>query len=247
MRHAKGMAALAAVALWCIVALGFVFAEETTADQTAQVGQVTGKADVRSDDGGEWKSIAKGDRLTAKQTVRTAKGCRMELLLADGSVLRIAPRSRVKLSSLLGKGQDKTAEMVFKIEAGKVWANVAKKVKGERKFEVRTNNAVAGVRGTVFRVDVESDAATVVKVFAGAVAVSNAPLYQKAPEKSQERVQVPGPQQVTKKQWEELVAKAMQEVRVAADGKLALRAFDAKTELDDWTTWNRKLDEAIPR
>ena len=43
---------------------------------------------------------------------------------------------------------------------------------GEARFEVKTENAVAGVRGTTFRVDAASDKLVVVRVYSGTVAVA---------------------------------------------------------------------------
>ena len=74
------------------------------------------------------------------------------------------------------------------IEPGgyKAWAKVSKMVGSEARFEVKTENAVAGVRGTVFRVNVEEDAATVVKVYEGAVVVQQS-IFQCGQEKAHEK------------------------------------------------------------
>ena len=59
------------------------------------------------------------------------------------------------------------------------------------------------------------------------------------------RVEVAGPHEVTKKEWEEFVAKAMQEVRVAADGKISEPiAFDSSADAaDEWVAWNKSRDK----
>jgi hypothetical protein len=130
---------------------------------------------------------------------------------------------------------------------------------------METSNAVAGVRGTTFRIDAKRDKSTVVRVYTGAVAVSNAPIYAK-PGKVKKtgkfqmpkqgvkpggpgRVEVAGPHEVTKKEWEEFVAKAMQEVRVAADGKIGEPvAFDAQADAaDEWVSWNKSRDKQMAK
>ncbi len=52
---------------------------------------------------------------------------------------------------------------------GRLWARVTKSIGGKRDFEVRTPNAVAGVRGTEFVVDVSEQGQTQVTVVEGGV------------------------------------------------------------------------------
>jgi hypothetical protein len=139
---------------------------------------------------------------------------------------------------------------------GKVWANVARAVGGAQRFEVETEHAVAGVRGTTFRVDAAADRSVVVKVYRGAVAVASgvAPHPEHGvPEGAApgtagkpERRQVAGPRQVTREQWERIVT-TMMEVRVSAEGVPgAPRTFAlAEAGQDAWESWNRDRDEAL--
>jgi len=116
----------------------------------------------------------------------------------------------------------------------------------EDTFEVETENAVAGVRGTAFRVNRGTDRATVVKVYAGAVAVAN-PNVPQAQHKPGERVRVDGPKAVTQKQWEQVVLQQMQAVRVSATGEMEQYAFTAQEEAADaWVLWNQERDAAAP-
>ena len=64
--------------------------------------------------------------------------------------------------------------------------------------------------------------ATTVKVYDGKVLVSNRPIYAIEGHTKETRRQVPGPQEVSREQWETLVAGAMQMVRVAADGAMLI-------------------------
>ena len=143
--------------------------------------------------------------------------------------------------------------MSFSVILGKAWAKVRKVTTGNT-FEVKTKTAVAGVRGTVFSVMAQKDASTVVKVFEGLVAVNNKPALDsiEAAEKAQaakkgERVQVSGPKEISKRAWEEMIAKAMRMVMVAANGEITEPlAFDLEVEKkDDWVVWNMARDAAL--
>ncbi len=215
-------------------------------EPSAKVSFLTGKALFKKGATGKWTPLKAGATLGADYIIKTEKTGKIELTLPDGSLLRVAPASRIRLKSLLFKGKKKKSDTKFKVTAGKIWANVSKALGNEKKFEVTTDNAVAGVRGTVFMVDALEDKSTVIKVFSGAVAVSNAPIYQKeAPSPGGKRTQVPGPAQISKKQWEEMIAKTMKQVRVGADGRMAMSDIDEKSAAEDeWIAWNTERDKA---
>ncbi len=208
---------------------------------SASISYANGETLVKKGRGGDWKPLKVGQNLDAKDIVKTGAKSKVEIKLSDGSVIRVAPNSQIRMKSLIG-GKSKR-QMSFKLQAGKVWANVSKALGTDEKFEVETKNAVAGVRGTIFRVDSFDDESTLVRVYTGAVAVSNAPIYQKKGSQKGERVQVAGPQPVSRKQWEEMIAKTMQQVRVAANGEMGSPETFADKANDDWVAWNTERDK----
>ena len=235
------MSVAAAMGLMVLVG-GAVFAKK--ADNKAVITMIEGKASKAAKKKGPWKAVKKGSTLSASDYLKTADDSRVEVTFPDQSKLRIDQNSLVKMKSLMAGAGGKRKFDVH-LQSGKVWATVRKAVGGEEKFNVTTENAVAGVRGTIFRVDYQQEAATVVRVYSGAVAVRNMPVYAKPDDiKKGKRVQVAGPQVISKKQWEELIAKEMQMVRVDADGRMSEADFSATDEADDkWVQWNRKLDQ----
>jgi hypothetical protein len=198
-------------------------------------GEATRQADGRSE------KLALGRLVHQGDLVETGARTRLELTLPDRSVIRLGPGSKLRLTTaVFGRGaEDRSVSASLLV--GQIWAKVEKAVGGESRFEVQTRNAVAGVRGTTFRVDARQDRSCVVKVYSGAVAVAAGPVPR--PGHAQERRQVPGPQPVSREQWERLVGKMMQ-LAVSADGSpgepeaFALAAPDA----DPWEAWNRERD-----
>lgn len=197
--------------------------------------------------GGKVEKLAQGSALHEGDEVATQKRSRLELTLADGSVVRLGPLARAKLeTAAFGKSVEER-KVSARLLVGNVWANVAKTVGGESRFEVKTENAVAGVRGTTFRVDAAHDRSVVVRVYSGTVAVNGGglPRPEHRPGKPEPRHQVPGPEEVTREQWERIVT-AMMEVRVSAAGEAEEpRAFALKPD-DPWEAWNRQRDAATP-
>ena len=103
--------------------------------------------------------------------------------------------------------------------------------------------AIAGVRGTTFRVDAKHDASALVRVYAGAVAVAGTRTPRMAHQTGGERKEVAGPSEVTKQQYEKLLASMMQ-VKVTSNGELGepekfSEADDAK---DAWVAFNQQRD-----
>jgi hypothetical protein len=206
--------------------------------------------------GGKAEALALGKPVYQGDLLETQKRTRLEVKLADQSVLRLGPSSKAEVAEAAFGKTVEERNVSAKLVVGKVWANVAKAVGGEQKFEVKTENAVAGVRGTTFRVDAATDRSVVVKVYGGTVAVASGtiprPEHKGAAAEGEvqpaggkpKRQQIAGPQQVTREQWEKIVTNMM-EVHVSSDGVPTEPAKFALAEpgQDEWEEWNRSRDE----
>jgi hypothetical protein len=108
-----------------------------------------------------------GDALHAGELVLTGPGARAELALADGSTVRLMADSRVRLGSL-----ELMANLRRKVQLelmkGTVETDAAPGGEGSV-FEVRTRGAVAGVRGTRFRVSAQEDGVSRLETLEGRV------------------------------------------------------------------------------
>jgi hypothetical protein len=104
-------------------------------------------------------------------------------------------------------------------------------------------------------VDAAKDRSVVVRVYSGTVAVASAavprPEHREGAEPAEPgadpgRHPVPGPQEVTREQWERIVT-SMMEVRVSPEGVPdEPRAFAlAGAGRDEWEEWNRDRDRAL--
>ena len=192
--------------------------------------------------GGKSERLAQGSALREGDEVETRKRTRLELTLADGSVVRMGPLSRVTLETAAFARSGGDRKVSARLLVGKVWANVARAVGGDSRFEVKTDNAVAGVRGTTFRVDAAHDKSVVVRVYSGTVAVAGGSLPRPEHKPGEPRRQVQGPQEVTREQWEKIVT-TMMEVRVSAVGQPEEPQAFALAPDDAWESWNRERDE----
>lgn len=191
-----------------------------------------------------WKRLAEGAKVREGDALRTGPKSRLELRVPDGSRVRFGAGSQVVLSQgHFGKKGER--KVTFTLWLGRVWAKVAKRMGGESTFEVKTQNAVAGVRGTSFTVMAHADLSSVVKVYAGAVGVKKVE-GETASSKRPARRQVAGPQRIDKKQWEEVIATAMKQVKVTSLGQIqpAEDFTDDGAELE-WAMWNKARDQAI--
>lgn len=195
---------------------------------------------------GKAEKLAVGSAVYAGDVLETQRRTRLEVKLGDQSVLRLGPISRALVQQATFGKTAEDRKVSARLVVGKVWANVAKTVGGEARFEVQTENAVAGVRGTTFRVDAAKDKSVVVKVYSGTVAVAGGKIPRPehgAAEGKGERRQVPGPQEVSREQWEKIVTDMM-EVHVSSAGTCTEpETFAlAKQGGDEWEEWNRSRD-----
>jgi hypothetical protein len=189
------------------------------------------------------------DLLKPGCEVSTGDKSRMELLLPDNSVVRFADNTRFKILRADAGNSGKRAVKIF-VTTGKIWSNVRKALGGRGKFEISCENAVAGVRGTIYRMNVEDDKSALVKVYDGEVSVAAA-----TDKRDPKTVPVAGPPQpvagpttvarpkpVSMDEWVYIV-KSMQQIRIKSDGKAEEpKEFTEAEDRDAWVDWNKARD-----
>lgn len=201
---------------------------------TAVLSLATGPVEIER--GGKWQPLAQGASVSEGERVRTGAKCRAELKFPDGTRVRLAESTDVLLDA--SKWDARKRESVsLTLKLGRLWSRVAKSEGAAQSFEVKTANAVSGVRGTTFAVLAAADASAIVRVYAGSVGV------KKGVGQGGERKQVPGPQQIDRQQWEEIVAGAMKQVKISQTGDLSpAEDFEDKGSDLEWAKWNQSRD-----
>jgi len=207
--------------------------------------------------GGTLAKIKRGGTIPGGSTIKTGDGARAELTFPDGSVVRIGPSSELKLEAAAFDGKTKSVKVEAEVVGGQAWAKVATLVGNDAQFKVKTQNAVAGVRGTVFRVNVDQDEATVVKVYNGSVAVGGAPAFLGSGDGNTEackanpikcnRREIADPMQVVSVKEFEHILGTMMQIRIGANGvkDAAPEAFTAEQDAaaePEWVRWNSERD-----
>jgi ferric-dicitrate binding protein FerR (iron transport regulator) len=115
--------------------------------------------------GGGSGPLQEDDPLGQGDTIVTQPGARLEITLSSGTVLRIGESTRMTLGESLPQ-----KKFSAKLWLGNVWAKVHKLIASET-FQLETENGVAGVRGTEFRIEVEQGKEDLVRVYEGEVKV----------------------------------------------------------------------------
>ncbi|WP_164019965.1 FecR family protein [Pyxidicoccus trucidator] len=198
-----------------VAALVLLCAPGLAAAAVGRVVTVQGTA-WRTPEGAERQPLTPDVEIEQKDTLEVESESGVKLLLNDGSVLLLSADSHLVITEAEFAGQERKGFVGY-LKLGKVWAEVKKALSGsEAKFEVKTDRAVAGVRGTTLRVDVAPPVSsgalspsTVVQVYSGLVKVAVRVPKAKAPPvtapRPGERKEVPGPREVTVEEWEEIV------------------------------------------
>jgi ferric-dicitrate binding protein FerR (iron transport regulator) len=193
-----------------------------------------------------------GDVLSASDRVQTDKNSKVELKLPDGSYVRYDESTTFELVSAAVDTEKKQRNISVNMIIGKTWAKVARFLGGGR-FTVSTRTAVAGVRGTVYRLNVNPDNSVAVKVYRGEVVVNSLPKAQAtaqpgkitAPAAAAGPHPVPGPHPVSLKEWTYIV-KSLEQINILPDGTVEKPfRFDIKKDLDDWVLWNQQRDQTL--
>jgi hypothetical protein len=217
----------------------------------ASIGRVSVLEGTAKRTNGELSEALHADsEIELKDTIEVGDKSNLKITLTDESVLMLSARSQLFIDEASFEGQERKG-FLAKLGFGKVWAKVKKALAGSNsKFEVKTDRAVAGVRGTIFRVDYGDTAKAiipaqrmrmVVRVVEGRVMVAaqvpkkaEPPVSSSQDTKKGERKQVAGPQQITQAQWEEKFVELQAKQQVVLDNDLATGPLDTKAMKDDF-------------
>ena len=143
-----------------------------TEDANAVVTLLEGRASVLKEGLKTPKTLSQGDRLTRGDRVTTEIKSRIEIKMPDKSVIRFDEKTTFVLESVAYDQKTQKKDINVNMILGKTWANVPKFSGSRGRFEITTKTAVAGVRGTDFRMNLNADNSAVLKVYEGEVAVS---------------------------------------------------------------------------
>jgi len=116
-----------------------------------------GFVDVKYGAGGISTALKTGDRVGPGDLIQTDDTGTAELMLADKSVIKIGPLSRVLIKQADTIEVTKTTRSTFELLKGKIRAVVTPLINRESSFTIKTNNATVGVRGTDFGITYDSD------------------------------------------------------------------------------------------
>ncbi|AMP16911.1 FecR domain-containing protein [Collimonas pratensis] len=137
---------------------------------SAQVAAMSGTIDATGADG-RAITIGIGTTLTEGTIINTGSNSFLTLSLPDQSHIAIPSNSQVKLSKLRSARYTKSPRTEISLLKGRVESKVSPLEKNKGRFEVHSPLAVAGVRGTDFRVDLVGDK-VMTEVLSGGVAVA---------------------------------------------------------------------------
>ncbi|MCY1036123.1 FecR family protein [Corallococcus sp. BB11-1] len=148
--------------------LQLAYVERPTQPAVARLRTVSGPVSAGLEESAMRSRVA-GDPLHAGELVATGRNGRAELALADGSGVFLSPESAVRLGTL-ELTAERQRKVLLDLVRGTVETEAAPGGAGSV-FEVRTRGAVAGVRGTRFRVVQQEDGTSRVETLEGNVAL----------------------------------------------------------------------------
>lgn len=112
-----------------------------------------------------------GMKVGLNATLLTGENSKAVVRLLDGTILSIAPKTKILIESLVKDPEKRKASVLTFV--GKVRAVIKKQLGSESKFEFKSKTAIAGVRGTHLALDVAEDGTTKVMLISGFVGVFN--------------------------------------------------------------------------
>jgi len=138
--------------LFCLLTVSYA-AENV---KNVSVVALGGKVEALAQGSAAWQPVRAGMKLSAGDTVRTAKNSYADLDFGgagQAAVVRIGEDSSLKIDTYIASNRIENRKIILDLTMGDILVKV-NKVKNESQFQVRTPTSVVGVRGTAFEVRV---------------------------------------------------------------------------------------------
>lgn len=152
------------------ILLALVFPAGLSAADTASISALSGKVEMRAGPQARWIAAAEGSLLEEGGAVRTGADGRALLVFPNKSKVWLKEASALEISAL----RDKNTSVSLSI--GKIKVRVPH-LRFSEKFDLRTQSAIAAVRGTELTLDYDQTGTAVMEVLYGLVKLDrlNAP------------------------------------------------------------------------
>lgn len=115
----------------------------------ARVNSVTGQVQLISGNDGAKRPLTSDSLIRVGDEILSHAGT-ATIELADGSVVRISPHSRLAFNRLTQYGKSGMVDTRLRLNQGEIETQVKPVIEGGSRFEIETPSAVAAVRGTMF-------------------------------------------------------------------------------------------------
>lgn len=208
-----------------------------------------GKATVQNARTKQWEPIHANAKLGQGDKIRVGENSKAELITFDCDTVRLSENSELEINRMEHNPVEKTTSKNLFIRMGRMWNKAKRLFYAKSEYTVRTPNAVAGVRGTAYNIDVLSEEQTRIKTYSGEVSVWKPTAQTVSPDwKLSTPTKVSGPKAVTIQQWSEILVKINEELVVTNNGAVK-KSFDPQQDElnDEWIKWNKARDADFDR
>ncbi|MGQ9695119.1 MAG: FecR domain-containing protein [Thermodesulfobacteriota bacterium] len=134
----------------------------------ARVSFIKGEVLIQEKDKETWIQLNLNDRVRQGSTIKTGDKAAVEITFEDGASFFLKAHTTLGLTTAEKKGEFYSARKLF-LQKGSSFLRSVPPSGTRSRTEVVTQNAVAGVRGTDFRVSVDQEGTTRLEVLKGAI------------------------------------------------------------------------------
>ena len=228
-----------------LVVFGAIWSSFLQAEAIGEIEFRLGELSVRNQNIKVWQDIDEGDPVSVGDTLKTGIESRCEIILNDGSSIRLSEKTEYVISeySICDNKVTFSANLLI----GEAWNNVYRDDKTARDFKVKTPIAVAAVIGTIYKSEYNGKESSF-SVLRGKVKVDlnkqkkqelniQAKSGYSAPKASSGPKQISGPFEVSLKDWVKIVKGETLTVR--QDGRYAKYKFKIEQLQKRWDDFKK--------
>lgn len=231
-------------------------------EMAAKITHLTGECLIMKKGKTEWGKASVNMALYAGDKLRTKLKAKVELKFHDGSVVRLSEFSDFEIKQSSKDDASGESSIDLKTKKGNYWTKFKKSTTAKNTLTQELPTSLTGVRGTVYRLVVDEDGKTVLRVYKGKVEVKTwleaveGQMVPKLKEGTGEKKsgnkqvgppkEVTGPKKISMEEWIRVVYD-MQQITLYPDKSPGEpEKFDAEEDSKDpWVQWNKERDKLL--
>ncbi|MEW6202924.1 MAG: FecR family protein [bacterium] len=145
------------IALTAALIVLFSIGVSNSQDGAVTVAKINGTLEMKKSASADWEKAAQNMEVKKGMWLKTGEGSEAFIRWSSGHVVKLSALTTMRFTTLSYSATTRTEKTNLELKDGRILTNVKKMFGKGSEFEIKTPTAIAGVRGTLFLVEMAEE------------------------------------------------------------------------------------------